>query len=75
MIEQKFAEFLHKKCPKVATPFLHNSDIIWNGPKSHQIIRATFGTQFIAKNLWKSPNLVTLIRSQFYTQRLNCLRS
>ena len=38
---------------KVATFFLHNSDIIWNSPKIHQNIWATFVRQFVAKKLLK----------------------
>ena len=51
MREENVAQFPPKIVQKVATHFLHNSDIVWNSPKSHQIIWATFRKQFFAKNL------------------------
>ena len=50
-----------KIAQKETTLFLHDSDIIRNGPKSRQNIWATFVRRFVAKNLQKYPNLVTLL--------------
>ena len=60
MMEEKVALFPPNIAQKVATHFLQYSDIIRNSPKSHQNMWATFMGEFVAKNLKKSPNLVTL---------------
>ena len=49
---------------KVGTHFLNQSDIIRNSPKSYQNIWSTFASQFVVKNLQKSPNLVTLVSTE-----------
>ena len=51
MMEEKVAWFSRKIAQKVATHFLHNSDILRNSPKSHQNIWDTFMGEFVAKNL------------------------
>ena len=60
---------LSQKLPQInATHFLHNSGIIRNSPKNQQNILATFMIQFVAKHLWKPPNLVTLHVTSFSTE-------
>ena len=48
---KKLPNFPQKIAPKVATYFLHNSDVIRNRPKSHQNIWAAFARVFVAKKL------------------------